>query len=186
MTSFAKRLLLSTCVAALGFAYACGDDAPAGEGDDHEHDHDASGHEHDHDAATADGGDPYLEEEVPCDAAYPSFTPGMSVKAGELTVKVQAITPAPPRQKTRNDWTVQVSDAAGQPVSGLTFLNPASYMPVHRHGGKTPPVVSPGTEPGTYKLERIDFIMRGPWQVLFDLQQNGATVGKATVQICVE
>jgi hypothetical protein len=184
MTSFAKRLLLSTCLAALGFAYACGDDAPA-EDEDHAHDHDAGGH--DHDAATeADGGDPNLDDEVPCDANYPSFTPGMSVKAGAFTVKVQAITPAPPRQKTRNDWTVQVLDASDQPVSGLTLVNPASFMPVHNHGGRTPPVASAGTEPGTYKLERIDFIMRGPWQVLFDLQQNGAAVGKATVQICVE
>ncbi len=166
MTSFANRLLLATCLGMLGLA--CGDDAPS---DDH-----------DHDAAA----DTDANEDAPCDASYPSFTPGMSVQAGALTVKLQSVNPEPPRQRMKNDWVLQVVDAAGAPVSGATLANGSSYMPVHRHGGRTKPTSSVGSEPGSVLLNDIDFIMRGPWQVIFDVQQNGATVGTATLQICVE
>jgi hypothetical protein len=176
MTSFAKRLLLATCVSALGFAYACGDDAAPSD----------DGHEHDHDAATEADADDHTDEEVPCDASYPSFTAGMSVKAGELTVKLLSIDPQPPRQKVKNDWVVQVVDASGAPVPGITLANGDSYMPVHRHHGNTPPTSAAGTEPGTAQLNDVDFIMRGPWQVSFDVLRNGAEVGLATFQICVE
>lgn len=177
MTSFARRLLLTTCLGVLGLAYACGDDAPA---EDHEHDE-----THDHDAAAADTDD-QLDEEVPCDANYPSFTAGMSVKAGAYTVKLQSITPAPPRQKVKNNWVLQILDASGQPASGLTFTNASSYMPVHRHGGNRTPVGVAAAEAGSYQLNDIDFIMRGPWQVLFDVQQGSDKIGTATIQICVE
>lgn len=172
MTSFAKRLLLASCLCALGFA--CGDDAPSS--DDHEH-HD----DHEHDA-----GDDLTDDEVPCDSSYPSFTAGMSVKAGALTVKLQSIKPAPPRQKVKNDWVVQVLDEAGAPVPGITLANGDSYMPVHRHHGNTPPISAGGSEPGSAQLNDIDFIMRGPWQVIFDVQKDGAKAGTATFQICVE
>ncbi len=174
MTSFSQRLLLATCLAALG----CGDDAPT---DAHAGHADAAVHA---DTGTDAGDD--LPDEVPCDAAYPSFTPGMSVNAGALKVKLLSITPAPPRQKVKNDWVVQVVDASGAPATGITLANGDSYMPVHRHHGNTPPISAAGTEPGTAQLNDIDFIMRGPWQVIFDVLQNGAPVGTATFQICVE
>jgi hypothetical protein len=183
--TFIERLLLATCVSALGLAYACGDDAA--ESDEHHDGHDHVGdHEHDHDAASAADADDHTDEDVPCDATYPSFTAGMSVKAGDLTVKLLSIDPEPPRQKTDNDWVLQVVDASGAVVDGITFANGKSYMPVHRHGGRTPPTSAAGTAAGTIQLNDIDFIMRGPWQVLFDVQRNGAQVGLATIQICVE
>ncbi|HEX5657262.1 MAG TPA: hypothetical protein VFX59_08700 [Polyangiales bacterium] len=176
MNSFATRFLFATCLGALGFAYACGDDAPSSD----------DGHEHDHDAAAEADTDDHTDEEVPCDASYPSFTPGMSVKAGDLTVKLLAVKPEPPRQKVKNDWVLQVVDASGATVSGITLANASSYMPVHRHGGRTKPTSAAGSEPATVQLNDIDFIMRGPWQVIFDVQQNGAKAATATLQICVE
>lgn len=179
MTSFATRLLLATSICAL--AYACGDDAPS---DDH--DHDGAGHEHDHDAATESDADDHTDEDVPCDATYPAFRSGMSVQAGALTVKLQSVKPEPPRQKQKNDWVLQVVDASGAPASGVTLSNASSYMPVHNHGGRTKPTSAAGTEAGSVTLNDIDFIMRGPWQVIFDVEQNGAKVATATLQICVE
>jgi hypothetical protein len=127
-----------------------------------------------------------VDDQVPCDASYPSFTPGMSVMAGAMTVKLQSIRPAPPRQKVKNDWVVQVLDASGAPAPEIALAYADSYMPVHRHHGNTPPVPAAGTEPGSAQLNDIDFIMRGPWQVIFDVQQRGTKVGTATFQICVE
>lgn len=130
--------------------------------------------------------DASVDEDAPCREDYPSFRPGMSVNAGALTVKLLSISPEPPRQKVKNDWTLQVVDASGAPVSDLTLANPDSYMPLHRHHGKTLPNVITSAEPGKAQLTGIDFIMRGPWQVLFDVLQGGTKTGTATFQICVE
>lgn len=183
MTSFSRSLLLASCLSALALVYACGDDSEAADSDhDAEHDHDAGG-EHNHDDPVADVD---LDAATPCSAEYPSFTAGMSKPAGALTVKLMSISPEPPRQKVKNDWTVQVVDASGAPATGITLANADSYMPVHRHHGKTLPYTNTTSEPGGAQITKIDFIMRGPWQVLFDVLQNGTKVGTATFQICVE
>lgn len=122
---------------------------------------------------------------VPCSVDYPAFVPGMSVSVGALVVKVLKAIPAPPRQKVANRWVVEVSDANG-PVSGATLVKGDTYMPVHRHHGNTPPTISPGPATGTSTLDGVDFIMRGPWQVLFDVFVDGRSAGTATIQVCVE
>lgn len=182
MSSFSRSLLLASCLSALALAYACGDDSTEPEGGDHDAEHDHDGGDSDHDSAVPDVD---LNEDTPCSADYPEFTAGMSKPAGELTVKLLSISPQPPRQKVKNNWTVQVVDASGAPVSGITLANADSYMPVHRHHGKTLPYTNTTSDPGGAQLTDIDFIMRGPWQVLFDVLKDGTKAGKATFQICV-
>lgn len=145
----------------------------------------ADGGGHDPDADTADD-EATDERDAPCTSDYPRFEPDLSVTAGDLTVRVVSVAPEPPRQKTPNDWVVQLEDAAGEPVDGATLSNPASYMEVHRHYGKTPPVVQVQKKPGQFKLDNIDFKMRGPWEVLFDVELESGEKQPVSIKICVE
>ena len=138
------------------------------------------------DPSGADAGPDDGEEEVPCRAEYPVYHEGITVKAGELTVSLLTVSPEPPRQQTPNTWMLEVKDAAGAPAAGFTIENPDSYMPVHGHKGKRPPKVVPQSEPGRVQLAAIDFTMRGPWQVNFDVVPQGGAAIPATLQICVQ
>jgi hypothetical protein len=178
MTS-ARRLLLAC---AFGLV-ACGDDASS---DDHDAASTIDGGATQHDAASAIDSASNTDDVVSCDASYPSFSAGMSVKAGTLTAKLLSIDPQPPRQLVNNKWLVQIVDANGAPVSDIALANGDTYMPVHRHHGKGAPTFVAGSDPGTVQLNGVNFIMRGPWQVIFDVQRAGATVGTAVFQICVE
>jgi hypothetical protein len=136
-------------------------------------------------AGMGDGG-PSESGDAICPPNFPRVAPAVT-KVGNLTVKVVSLTPRPPRQKVQNDWELEITDDTGAPVAGAGLLNPDSYMEVHRHYGKRPPVVQPLETPGHYLLDNIDFSMRGPWEVLFNLLPQGAD--KATrfaIKVCVE
>jgi hypothetical protein len=110
----------------------------------------------------------------------------MSVQAGDLTITLLAAKPAPPRQKVANDWTLEITDADGAPLSSAAITNADSYMEVHGHYGTRRPSVSEQAEPGQYLFDNIDFIMRGPWQILFDVQPEGGAKQAVRFNICVE
>ena len=60
-------------------------------------------------------------------------------------------------------------------------------MGAHGHYGTFTPAVVALDEPGRFKLESLDFTMRGPWEVLFDVTPAGATSAqRVTFNICVE
>jgi len=135
--------------------------------------------------AGADAGDEELEE-APCTADYPTYRDGLTAKAGDLTVRLISVAPSPPRQQTPNNWMLEVVDAGGAKATGFTIENPDSYMPVHRHHGNQPPKVVVQSEPGRVQLAAIDFKMRGPWQVNFDVVPSGAKPIPTTLPICVQ
>jgi len=126
------------------------------------------------------------EGDAPCTADYPTFRPGLTTSADGLTIRVVRADPQPPRQKVANDWVVEIMAEDGSPLAGATLANPASYMEVHRHFGKTPPVVTVEPEPGRYGLNAIDFKMRGPWEVLFDVERASEKPVAVRVKVCVE
>ncbi len=119
------------------------------------------------------------EDGTLCGAAFPEYTPGMSVLAGALNAKLVSAKPSPPRQKIPNHWQLEITDQSGAKVTDVTLHNPDSFMPVHNHHGRTPPSVAADT------VRDIDFNMRGPWQVLVDLERGGHKLGTATFQVCV-
>lgn len=122
-----------------------------------------------------------------CSAAYPLYRPGLSRKVGDYTIELVSAVPAPPRQQVPNDWVMRVLDAAGQPLAGAKIDNADTFMSVHGHGGAFDPIIEPGAGPGEWKLIDLDFTMRGPWEVSFDLIPAGATRPVLVVfNICVE
>lgn len=126
-----------------------------------------------------------VSDDALCGPTYPDYAPGMSVKVGTLTAALHSVRPTPPRQKVPNDWSIEIRDESGKPIPDVSLSNPDSFMPVHNHHGRTPPSIATLPEPGRAQLKAIDFRMRGPWQVLFDVERAGAKVGTATFQICV-
>jgi hypothetical protein len=138
-----------------------------------------AGHAH-HDEADAS------EEDVPCTDEYPTFEPGLSESAGELRIALISAQPEPPRQKVDNDWVLEITDAVGAPVSGAAITNAETYMEVHRHYGRTPPMVTELSEPGHYAFDDIDFKMRGPWELVFEVQPAGGSKQTVRFNICVE
>lgn len=140
-----------------------------------------AGHEHHH--ATGDAGE---DEDVPCTEEYPTFEPDLSMSAGDIGVRLISAQPAPPRQKVVNDWVVELTDADGAPLAGATIANAESYMEVHVHYGRHAPTVTELSEPGQYAFDDIDFKMRGPWQLVFDVQPEGGSKQTVRFNICVE
>ena len=126
------------------------------------------------------------DADTPCDNTFPSFHDGMTQKAGDLTVKLMTVDPAPPRQQVANSWALQAVNADGTPATGFTVTVPDSYMPAHNHHGRQPPKIVMGTAPGSFSLNAIDFFMRGPWQVTFTVTPTDGKQIVTTFQICVD
>lgn len=180
MSILKNSFSLTFCAAALALSPACGDEGAEDEG----HVHGDAG-EHGDDAHAGHEPDGMEGEEVPCTDDYPAVSEGMTTQVGDLTVKLVSADPEKARQHVNNDWVLEVTDAAGEPVSDFEVLNPVAYMSVHGHYGLPAPTAAEVAEPGQFKLDNIRFRMRGPWEVMFQLAQ-GETQEMATIQICVE
>ncbi len=76
------------------------------------------------------------------------------------------VEPAPSalRINELHSWTLTLTDAAGQPVSGARF-EVSGGMPEHNHGLPTQPVVTTEHADGSYQLEGMRFHMHGYWEV---------------------
>jgi hypothetical protein len=106
---------------------------------------------------------------------------------GTINVRLVSATPAPPI-KGNNAWTLEVTDASGAPLDGLT-LTVKPYMPDHRHGSSiTPQVAAAGH--GTYDVTLLNLGMPGIWTVTFDVAAAGSTgdagaTDSATFTFCI-
>lgn len=122
-----------------------------------------------------------------CGPTHPHYRAGLQIGAGKLTVKVLSAEPAPPRQRVPNAWVVEVSDANGKPLEGARVSNADTFMAIHNHSGATVPRIEKLIEPGRWKLDGLDFKMRGPWEVLFEVTPQGAAESThAMINVCVE
>jgi hypothetical protein len=83
--------------------------------------------------------------------------------------------PPGPEVKGTNTWNVQIMDAQGTPVDGLT-VGVSPYMPDHRHGTSVPAVTTPQGG-GSYQITPLYLYMTGYWEVTLDLQQPADDAG---------
>ncbi len=139
--------LAAVAIAFVGLGSACDD----GHG----------GHEH--------GDDPTCEEDTRDD----EFVAGIS-KTGSAGYSLSIVDslPAPP-DKGDNRWTIEVTDGAGAPVSGMA-LEAEPFMPDHGHG--TPEVaLFTDQGDGSYTLTPVNFFMPGYWETTVTVVDPGAT-----------
>jgi len=95
-----------------------------------------------------------------------TFVVGLEkVSPSGLHFRLMQSNPAPP-SRGDNDFTLQIADGAGAPVTGAT-LTVVPYMPDHGHGTSVPVVISESTTvPGQYDFNPVNLWMPGLWQVL--------------------
>jgi hypothetical protein len=158
-------LLLVSLVIAAG----CGDDkndaAPPAGGDD----------------AGVEGDD----SDVPCPAETPTFEPGLSASGDKgLTAKLVSADPENPH-KYENAWVLDFVDAQGAPLEDIEIDEAETFMPVHRHGGGLTPVPTKLSEPGRVRVEKLNFTMAGPWEVILNVSSAKAGSDTIVFNVCV-
>jgi YtkA-like len=80
-------------------------------------------------------------------------------------------------------WTLSITDATGQPVTGAKFTNIKTWMPQHGHPSTALPVaVEKGG--GVYEVDDLYLYMAGIWQVTFSVS-SGTTTDQTTFTFCL-
>jgi hypothetical protein len=155
-------LVLGTAVAALIAAPACGSD-----GEEAPHSH---------------GGHGGTSSTLDCEGRGEQFSAGMAKQAegGSIQIVLKKSDVAPPAQGL-NTWTLEITDANGQPVAGAD-VQASSKMPDHTH----PATKKTGTqtEPGTYEIVPY-FSMTGYWETTVTVTPQGGTAGSVMFGFCI-
>lgn len=96
--------------------------------------------------------------------------------SGQLTVGVWW-SPVPPTVGY-DAAQLEITDATGEPVSGLT-LTIVPWMAAHGHGASVAPTVTE-TMPGVYVATPLDFFMAGNWELMTAIARS-ADAGNAGI-----
>lgn len=113
-----------------------------------------------------------------CPAEIPAFATGLTATADQVSVKVMSAEPAAP-ERYENNWVVELSPADAEIVRAQTF------MPVHGHDGRVKPELRALEQPGQWAVERLNFTMRGPWEVRLWLSTATRDEENVVFQVCV-
>lgn len=112
------------------------------------------------------------------------YTAGLSKQtAAALSVKLMSATPAPPAKLT-NSLTLQVLDAAGQPLDGAT-LSVVPFMPDHGHGSAVKPAVT-ARGGGVYEVSNLYYPMPGLWRITVTIQLPNVTAQDVAFSFCID
>jgi hypothetical protein len=102
---------------------------------------------------------------------------------GLMKASFRDATPAPPA-KNENSWTLKLTDAHGNPITGAT-LAVVPFMPDHGHGPPAQPLwMEMGG--GSYIINQIDFFMPGIWQVTFTITPTLGPADSLVFTFCVD
>jgi hypothetical protein len=91
--------------------------------------------------------------------------------------------PGPPVKGSDNTWTVQISDAAGQPM-GDAEIAIKGIMPDHGHGWSTVPTITKNAD-GTFTFDKMNMFMHGIWNITFTVTTPSVT-DFAVYSFCIE
>ncbi|HKU41205.1 MAG TPA: hypothetical protein VJR89_23745 [Polyangiales bacterium] len=119
-----------------------------------------------------------------CPEGYPSVARGLEGRNDHWTLRVLEGMPSEP-ERYRNSWTVQISAAGGSTPDDLQITHGETFMPVHGHDGRVQPRLTRLSEPGQFQVDRLNFTMRGPWQVRLWLRAGTGAEERLVVQVCV-
>ena len=113
-----------------------------------------------------------------CPPETPVFGPGIEAKGARTHVRLVSAEPPEP-ERYENDWVVELSEPTLQLVRAQTF------MPVHGHDGRVVPELTPLGQPGQVAVDRLNFTMRGPWEVRLWLQSPSMEEDYVVFEVCV-
>lgn len=106
------------------------------------------------------------------------FAAGLSKPAGSLSVTLIESRPPLPI-KGENAMTLEIRDAAGQPLDAAT-VTVTPWMPDHAHGSADKPIVTPKGS-GRYDVEQVYLVMAGLWQIKIAVQPQGSATSEETM-----
>ncbi|HEY7374800.1 MAG TPA: hypothetical protein VIF57_21730 [Polyangia bacterium] len=81
-------------------------------------------------------------------------------------------------------WVVSFADTTAGTPAAITMMAEKPWMPIHKHGASTFPLVTPG-DPGTFTVSKMDLFMLGYWSIVFDLQPTSGVADKVTFAVCI-
>jgi YtkA-like len=119
-----------------------------------------------------------------CPAGFPSVAPELKTMGGHLAVKVVAAMPEEP-ERYINDWTVELSSLDGSPAPDAEIVRGQTFMPIHGHDGRVQPQMTALSEPGQFQVDRLNFTMRGPWEVRLWLRSGSVASDYVVFNVCV-
>ena len=90
----------------------------------------------------------------------------------------------PPVINRLHSWTLFITTAEGEPVSGAT-LEIAGGMPEHDHGLPTTPLGIATEADGSYRLRGVRFHMDGTWEMMVDINE-GRIRDRVVIRFTVE
>ncbi|MET0286789.1 MAG: hypothetical protein ABW352_20070 [Polyangiales bacterium] len=143
-------------VLALLSLLACGDDAPTDLAD----------------ASVEDDGF------MGCPADVPQLALNNEARGKTITASVVAASRVPARRYL-NDWTFAFRDAAGNALNDVTIATARTWMPVHGHDGLVMPQLLGA------QVRRLNFNMRGPWEVQLSLRSASAGTDDVVFHVCI-
>jgi hypothetical protein len=114
-----------------------------------------------------------------------TYVSGLSQTATGGTMKVSLVDamPAPPALNL-NEWTIEVTDQGGDPVTGAT-ITMKPFMPDMGHGASVTPQIAPMTG-GMYGVTLIDLFMPGIWTNTFTITPASGPVTTTVFTFCID
>jgi hypothetical protein len=119
------------------------------------------------------------------DTAYDTIVAGLTKTGANALLQVRYVSssPAPPAEGD-NQWTVQLLDMAGAPLTTGAMTKVKPWMPDHGHGTTIVPTMSAMDADGMVDVTDIDFRMPGVWTLTFTAE-TGGKVDTATFGVCI-
>lgn len=139
---------------------------------------------------------PYEEEDAgdrahdieACPESVPETTIGMTVEGRNATLRAKLVEADDlPAIKGFNTWTLQFTDTDDAPLDDVELELDRMFgrMPAHPHDTNHDPVVESLGE-GRFKIDQINLLMDGHWQLTFDPTSASAGDDSITFDLCTE
>jgi hypothetical protein len=112
------------------------------------------------------------------------FAIGLSKSSSLVGATFVSANPAPPI-KGDNTWVLDLTDANGAPLTGLTIVA-VPMMPDHNHGTPINAVVTELEQPGRYEITPVNLFMTGYWETTLDVTLAGGEQDSLMFGFCVE
>jgi hypothetical protein len=113
-----------------------------------------------------------------CPADSAAFGLGLQAVGEHYSAKVVSADPPEP-ERYSNDWLVELS------VPDVQIERAQTFMPIHGHDGRVEPEIIAQGQAGQVEIGRLNFTMRGPWEVRLWLRSPSGTADYLVFHVCV-
>lgn len=138
-----------------------------------------------HAPAAADAAALHDDDFKGCPPEVSRFAPGLHATGKQYALKLLTAMPQAP-ERYSNEWNVELDFLDGTAATDAHIVRSQTFMPVHGHDGRVVPVVTALASPAQFRVDRITFTMRGPWEARFWISGDKAEEDNVVLRVCVE